>query len=109
MHFLLGFQLGYTKHLTNSGDCPADLSRGEHGLDDSWRVNYADFNDIHYQSYRPIARDVIIKITGNIQETGSHVGVPLIGVSTFYMAISANIVPLALQVFTGQNQVRPVL
>ena len=40
--------------------------------------------------YRPIARDVIIKITGNIRKSGSHVGVPLIGASTFYMAISAN-------------------
>ena len=45
---------------------------------------------------RPIACDVIIKITSNTT-------------SMFYMAISANIVPLALRVFTGQNQVRPVL
>ena len=59
--------------------------------------------------YRPIACDVIIQITGNIWESDRHVGVPLIGASTFYMAISANKVPLALQAFTGQNQVRPVL
>ena len=59
--------------------------------------------------YRPLAHDVIIKITGNIRESDSHFGVPLIGTSMFYIAISANIVPLALQVFTGQNQVRPVL
>ena len=54
-------------------------------------------------------RDVIIKITSNIRECNSHGDVPLIGASMFYMVILANIVPLALQVFTGQNQVRPVL
>ena len=64
---------------------------------------------VDVEPYRPIASDVIIKITGNIRESSSHVGVPLIGASTFHMAISANIVPLALQVFTGQNQVGPVL
>ena len=63
----------------------------------------------NYGCYRPIARDVIIQITGNIRKSGSHVGVPLIGASTFCTAISANIVPLVLQVFTGQNQVGPVL
>ena len=53
---------------------------------------------------RPIARDVIIKITGNIRKSGSHVGVPLIRASTFYMAMSANIVPLVLKYLLGRTK-----
>ena len=51
--------------------------------------------------YRPIAHDIIKKITGNIRESKSHAGVPLIGASTLYIVISANIV--FKYYFTGQN------
>ena len=60
---------------------------------------------VHHTAAGPevvrVVHDVIIKTTGNIRECNRHAGVPLIGTFMFYMAISANIVPLALQVFTG--------